>query len=109
MALLHGRAIGRDEMKRYDGYILRFINHEGGATQQESAKVYLAEEVDAEMKELKTDDGYLTDQNFWMEKEIARLRKALEDIIDMHNRCDWYNAGDAANTARMALADGKKK
>jgi hypothetical protein len=35
-------------MKRYDGYILRFINHEGGATQQEPAEVYLASEVDAE-------------------------------------------------------------
>ena len=68
-------------MKRYDGYILRFINHEGGARQQEPAEVYLASEVDAERaKDRKNYEDALTDMVKEKNEEIARLRKALECI-----------------------------
>jgi len=65
-------------MKRYDGYILRFINHEGGATQQEPAEVYLASEVDNEkMREIINN---MTADSLKDMAEIARLKRALKDI-----------------------------
>ena len=69
-------------MKRYDGYILRFINHEGGARQQEPAEVYLASEVDAERKEK---DRNLQLQCKYTGKLISCLdvaKKALEYYAD---------------------------
>ena len=79
-------------MKRYDGYILRFINHEGGATQQEPAEVYLASEVDAERakdkEELRKNKVTISTQSVFLDmkdKEIARLRRALEFYGNVKN------------------------
>jgi hypothetical protein len=89
-------------MKRYDGYILRFINHEGGARQQEPAEVYLASEVDAERKEK---DRNLQLQCKYTGKLISCLdvaKKALEEIGDAALVAKTRN--DCVHIALKALA-----
>jgi len=64
-------------MKRYDGYILRFINHEGGATQQEPAEVYLASETDETIMNM-VDEFAETAKDY--EADRAKDREEIESL-----------------------------
>jgi len=118
-------------MKRYDGYILRFINHEGGATQQEPAEVYLASEVDEtimnmvdefaetakdyeadrakdkeEINRLKLDNGILVDWCKEKDSEIMRLK--IEQTGDFATTClktKIQKQRDQLYVAKKALGD----